>query len=317
MLIMRRCRIGSGVPYAAIIGLSMTLLLHGCGRHQPEAGDYDLATTREIMAAAFEQADTIEIYTLRWPGEFGKEHLVRSISRGDSPEFWERALGGLSRAAPRTVANGYVPEIHVRLRAGGRALAKGWAIPRADELGFHLPGGEKIVVCSTEVAELLRPFDEQVLEAQALAYPAPPEPTEPPLPSFAEVHQRMIELFRKCDYINVHAPGENSMGVDVRGEASEEWRTMTKAVEEASKGWAIPGGRPEVYIWCDVPDRPSDLIELDCVGGVLGSPRGELGGNVQTLRPAESFRQALESLLRRAREKEGGGTEPSTHRGGT
>jgi hypothetical protein len=293
----------------------MALLLHGCGRNRANAGDYDLATAREIMAAGFEQADTVEIYTLTWPGEYGKEYLVRSISRADNPEFWERAIIGLRRAAPRAVANGCVPEIHIRLRAGGQTLATGWAIPPVDEIGFYLPGNQKIVVCSAEVAELLRPFHDQVVESQALGNPRPPDPSEPPVPSFAEVHQRMIELFRGCDYINVHAPGENSMGVDVRGEASEEWRTMTKAVEEASKGWAIPGGRPEVYIWCDVAETPSDLIELHYVGGILGSRRGELGGNVQTLRPTASFRQALESLLRRAREKEGSGTEPSTRQG--
>ncbi len=295
---------------ALIISLLVAVWLHGCGRDDGVGGDRDLRTTRKMMVSRFERADTLEVYTVTWPGEYERQHLLCSISRREHPEVWRKALAALRRAGPRAYWHGCVPQIHIRLRAHGQTIATGWATPQVNEIGLYLPKRERIVLWSAELAALLRPFHDQVVAAQAKANPVPPEQPEPPLPSFAEVKPRFIKLFRECEYINLYAEDGNAIGVDIRGEAAHEWRVMTEAVEHATKGWAIPGGKPEAYIGCDVP-WTGLVIELEYVGGVLGCADRYYGGNIQTLRPGPGFQEALYSMQRRAREKRKRSAAPS------
>jgi hypothetical protein len=127
-----------------------------------------------------------------------------------------------------------------------------------------------------------------------------PEGTQPELPALGETKDRIVQLFHDCNYINIHAPGEDSMGVNVQGEGREAWQMMTDAVEEAEQGWAIPG-QPEIYIWCQTPEAEWRLVELHYAGGVIGSPDSDLGGNVRTLRPTRAFKKGLDLMLSQAR----------------
>ncbi len=289
--------------------LSCALVLAGCGGNRAQPRGSDLEPARTTFLSFFEKADSLQVYTLRWPGESEREHVLTTVSRRDSPELWSKFLEGVRSAGAKGAYHGGIPIIHIRLLASERALVQGWAFPPAHEIGLYLPDGKRTSLIAPALDKFFQPLHDEVTEARARASGIQPLPAtsharpREELATFEETKSRMIRLFRNCSYLNVHAPGENSMGVDVRQEAEDAWEAMTKAVEDAKKGWAI-SGRPEVYIWCESADAPGRPVEVNYIAGVLGSTDPGLGANILTLRVGLSFEEALNFILAMARERE-------------
>jgi len=301
------CRGLSGVLELTVAAV---LLVSGCSAGRQDAGGFSLHSAREDLVALFEQSDTLEIYTTQWPNDQGEEHLLLSISRADQMDRWQGFIHDAGQAGPESHHEG-IPWLEMRLRSGDHVLARASAYPaypHASELAFRFPAVLQGVALTVEgdLSNIVQECQRQ-LDAAVLAN-SPPSTDNitaevPPLPSFEETKARMVKLFADCDYINIHAPGENSMGVNVREQGRESWQMMAEAVQDAEKGWAIPG-QPQIYIWCETPDAPGTLFELNYIAGILGSPDRRFGGNVQTIRPNPSFQQALQAVLTMAREKE-------------
>lgn len=296
------CRQLPGI-LVALCGIAM---LSGC---QTSRGGN--RSPRGIVVSLVEQADSLEIYTLTWPAEREEEHKLELISVASTPERWAELVDALADAGPKTTQHGGLPEVYIRLRAGEAVLAEGWAFPPTGELGLYLPDGGRVALEGAGLGEFFRSHHESLLTAQTSAYAdqlaaadAQPNASQAQrLPDFDEVKQRISLLFPSTVYVNIHAPGENSMGVDVTKEARVDWETMTRAVEEATEGWAIIGS-PDVFIMCEPRDHPERLIVLNYVAGVLGCDDPVLGGNIVVLRPASPFGDALDSMLARARSRE-------------
>jgi hypothetical protein len=300
-------------PGGLAAAICFGIVLLGCaGEHK--GGRYvSLRSARKSLVAAFEQGDTLEVYTRDWPGEENTQPLLAVISRDEAPDRWEAFIDAARRAGPRTHHRG-LPILWIRIRAGRKVLASGWAYPPADEIALWLPSDQvAAAVVGPAFNDLLSPIHEETKKAMEKAYAEYAEDDnsssittlqEPALLSFEEVKARFVTLFQNCDYINIHAPEENSMGVNVRKEGREAWQIMTKAIAEAEKGWAIPGGQAEVYIWCEDPEAPSRLIELHYVAGIVGATHRYYGGNVHTLHAGPAFKQGLDSILTIAREEE-------------
>lgn len=288
------------------LGVSMSVMLSlcGCARN----GDSDVGSARDSFVSLFEQADTLEIYAVQLPDDEERDHLLVSISRADDVDRWERFIDEAGQAGPESRHEG-IPWLEMRLSSGDHMVAAASAypaFPHASELAFRLPGAMQGVAVTVE-GGLNNIVQECQQQADAIVLANSPMSTDQmsggvePLPSFEETKARMMKLFAECDYINVHAPGENSMGVNVREEGRDAWEMMAAAVEEAERGWAIPG-QPEIYIVCEPAGAPGRPVELHYVGGILGCPAGDLGGNVCTLRLPAHFKRGLDSLLAICRE---------------
>ncbi|UCG88147.1 MAG: hypothetical protein JSW71_06285, partial [Gemmatimonadota bacterium] len=244
------------------------------------------------------------------PDKEGRERLLVSISRADQVDRWQGFIQHVGQAAPESHHEG-IPWLEVRLRSRDHLVAAASAypaFPHASELAFRFPAAVQGVAVTVE-GDLNNIVQECQQQVDAIVLANSPLSTDGiaaeagALPSFEETKARMVKLFEECDYINIHAPGENSMGVDVCEEGREAWEMMTAAVAEAETGWVIPG-QPQIYIWCETPDAPGRLNELNYIAGILGSPDPHYGGNVRTLRPAAAFGEGLDYILAAAREKE-------------
>jgi hypothetical protein len=286
----------------AVLPLGLTA---GCQTGSRGAQKAEAPADREAIISLFEQADALEIYTTAWPGEEeDEERLLATVLHSDDPARWAALADSLRRAGPSRRHMG-ISILGLRLRAGDVIVADGSAYPPVGDVCLRAAGAASGVrfTVGSPFNDLLVPHHERVTQATAAGCSGPPPAPEEepaPIPTFEEVKARMVDFFRGCVYINVRAPGENSMGVDVRQEARREWQMMTKAVENAEEGLAIPGA-PEILILCEMPDASNRLIELYYVGGMLGGADRELGENVRTLRPSPEFKKGLDSILAMAR----------------
>lgn len=289
-----------------IVALGGIALLSGC--HTSAGGD---RSPRGIVMSLVEQADSLEIYSVTWPEDRREEHRLEVVSAASTPERWAELLDAVANAGPRTTQHGGLPEAYIRLRAGEAVVAEGWTFPPTGEFGLYLPDGGRVALEGAALGEFFHSYHERLLTGHrnsradelAAADAQPDASLVQRLPDFDEVKQRISLLFRSTVYVNIHAPGENSMGVDVTKQAPVDWETMTRAVEEATEGWAIIGS-PDVFIMCEPRDHPERLIVLNYVAGVLGCDDPALGGNIVVLRPASPFGDALDSMLARARSRE-------------
>ena len=154
--------------------------------------------------------------------------------------------------------------------------------------------------------------DQPEKEAQVLPQPAPAPSALLPglrrniLPrahSFQEAKGRLVNLLHDCDFVNL-AP--NGGGVSVRsGEGQAAWQQMTRAVEKAKEGWAIPGN-PEVMISIIINRPPGRTVRVGYSGGQLGCGAEDFyGGSSRSVQPGPEFAEGLRRLQAAAKAYEG------------
>jgi len=277
----------------------------GCRAKQPRKGPADLASARERLVAVFQQADTLELYTIYWPGEEDVEHSLGTITRQEDPGRWEAFLDNLRRAGPKSHHQG-IPLVLIRVRAGGQILATGCAYPPTGELSLRLPERNPVSVTVRDPLNgLLYSYHKRVELALRQSRPAAsseqarPEPEPPaPLPTVEEVRQRMVAILEECIWANFGRAGRDVVEILPRANHKQAWNLLLQGVREAKPGLAVPGWPPDHFLLCEVPTGggQSEMHMLLFKDGMLASEEPYLGRMARTIKPGPQFLQGLEAL---------------------
>lgn len=120
------------------------------------------------------------------------------------------------------------------------------------------------------------------------------------LPSFEELHARMLKLFAEAPWAwtDIH-PERNPVSVDLfpRGRDKEAWALLTEGVRRAKPGLAV-SMPPVTVLQCgfDMEDGSHENRPVMYRDGMLCSPRAYFGGMIRTLKVGPEFEQGLRLL---------------------